>query len=283
MTTSIDGLLAKIRSVVAEPGWSYRPYHIELLSEAAEALATRTPAPSLGEDVADGLPDDEATSLRILTEAFGRAGRKLPFFGEAYEPGVVIRSIVRQVAALTAMRPVQEEPYRLDAQEHQILSDALRDSVTIRKPLARPVQEEGVGEVTWLRRILKRCEELTVLEEGNREEAIDALADIRGLVRTTLANGVPAFLAPHPDASPPSLGVEELRELSEKATPGEWSGDGRTDQDLPGIYSERGMWLLLADDDMREDRCNALFAAACVNHVREALSRVSDKSKEKPS
>jgi hypothetical protein len=56
---------------------------------------------------------------------------------------------------------------------------------------ASPLRPTGAGEAAWLRAILKRCEELTVLEEGDRDEAIDALADIRGLVRTTLANGVP--------------------------------------------------------------------------------------------
>jgi hypothetical protein len=56
---------------------------------------------------------------------------------------------------------------------------------------ASPLRPTGAGEVAWLRAILKRCEELTVLEEGDRDEAVDALADIRGLVRTTLANGVP--------------------------------------------------------------------------------------------
>lgn len=52
------------------------------------------------------------------------------------------------------------------------------------------------GEVVWLSAILKRCEELTVLEQGDDlDEALEALASVRGLIRSTLANGVPQFLA----------------------------------------------------------------------------------------
>ena len=50
------------------------------------------------------------------------------------------------------------------------------------------------GEIEWLRAILKRCAEMTALEEGDRDEAVDALADIRGLINTTLGNPPPAFM-----------------------------------------------------------------------------------------
>lgn len=53
-------------------------------------------------DGVERLPDDEAASLRIIETAWREAGISArPFFGEAYEPGTIIRSIVRQVAALS--------------------------------------------------------------------------------------------------------------------------------------------------------------------------------------
>ena len=61
-------------------------------------LSGQQPAPGI--DV-ERLPDDEAAALRIIDKAFRDAGLKRPFFGEAYEPGVVVKSIVEQVALHT--------------------------------------------------------------------------------------------------------------------------------------------------------------------------------------
>jgi hypothetical protein len=61
-------------------------------------------------EAVNALPDDEATSLRIIQTAFNEAGVSRPFFGEAYEPGTVIASIVRQVAALAAAARSDCEP-----------------------------------------------------------------------------------------------------------------------------------------------------------------------------
>jgi hypothetical protein len=79
----------------------------------------------------------------------------------------------------------------MSSRDHITMFGVIPTDYFTTKPPTASSCPTGAGEVTWLRAILKRCEELTVLEEGDRDEAIDALADIRGLVRTTLANGVP--------------------------------------------------------------------------------------------
>lgn len=43
---------------------------------------------------------DEDVSAPILNAAFREAGLSHPFYGEAFQPGVIIQSIVRQVSAL---------------------------------------------------------------------------------------------------------------------------------------------------------------------------------------
>lgn len=96
----------KARAEVATFERSSRATTAQLIAVADRALAALRPSPVLEveEKAIDGLIDDETTSRRILELAFADAGLKLPFFGEAYEPGVVIRSIVLQAAALQAIK-----------------------------------------------------------------------------------------------------------------------------------------------------------------------------------
>lgn len=72
--------------------------------------------------------------------------------------------------------------------------------------------------------------------------------------------------------------VEALRELSEKATPGEWSFDDRC---VLGINTNAAIASSLdviasttySDRDHREDQSNLKFIVAAINHVRKALAQ----------
>ncbi len=102
-----DWEVRKPRHIQCHYSGNYGDYLAKLPVFGVRVLTPEQHDALLGEGGTSGLDfDDEEHMLAIIGQAWRAAEiSKMPFFGEAYEPGQIVRSIIEQVEAHRATKP----------------------------------------------------------------------------------------------------------------------------------------------------------------------------------